>query len=76
MKNKLALTRALGSNRLRHVRCVGAALTLVFMGAVHASAEPTQAPRERLLMNFGWKFHKGTLNVNHWGKYAKNPSCF
>lgn len=21
-------------------------------------------------MNFGWKFHKGELPVNHWGKYA------
>lgn len=28
------------------------------------------APRETLLMNFGWKFHKGELPVNHWGKYA------
>ena len=27
-------------------------------------------PRETLLMNFGWKFHKGELPVNHWGKYA------
>lgn len=34
------------------------------------SQEP--APREKLLMNFGWKFHRGDLRVNHWGKYAKN----
>jgi len=28
--------------------------------------------RETLLMNYGWKFKKGELPVNHWGKYAKN----
>lgn len=31
-----------------------------------------EAERESLLMNFGWKFHKGELPVNHWGKNAKS----
>ncbi len=30
------------------------------------------APRESLLMNYGWKFKKGDLNVNHWDKFAKS----
>jgi len=42
-----------------------AALLLSSFRAAHAAE-----PRETLLMNFGWKFHKGELPVNDWGKYA------
>ena len=42
-----------------------AALLLSSFGTAQAAG-----PRETLLMNFGWKFHKGELPVNHWGKYA------
>jgi beta-galactosidase len=40
--------------------------------ALGVGSAPAGEGRERLLMNFGWKFHKGELPVNHWGKYAKN----
>ena len=42
-----------------------AALLLSSFRAAYAAE-----PRETLLMNFGWKFYKGELPVNHWGKYA------
>ena len=49
--------------------CLG---TIVCLAGGTAAAETPIAGREKLLMNFGWKFHKGELPVNHWGKYAKN----
>ena len=30
--------------------------------------------REKLLMDFGWKFHEGDLPVSHWGKLCKSGS--
>lgn len=47
---------------------------------VPAFAESSSCPgRETLLMNFGWKFHKGALQVNDWyngtksGRYGIEP---
>jgi beta-galactosidase len=47
-------------------------VTVGLAGAGIAAGQDSCASRETLLMNYGWKFHKGELPVNHWGKYAKN----
>ena len=57
------------------MRILKTKLTAVLCAALFLSSFRTAyagEPRETLLMNFGWKFHKGDLPVNHWGKYAKS----
>ncbi|MEI8235358.1 MAG: glycoside hydrolase family 2 TIM barrel-domain containing protein, partial [Verrucomicrobiota bacterium] len=55
-------------------RGLSLAVAILFSVAPAAFGQTSAAApsRERLLMNFGWKFYKGDLRVNHWGKYAKN----
>jgi beta-galactosidase len=45
-------------------------ISVVISFSFSLAASGAAETRETLLMNFGWKFHKGELPVNHWGKYA------
>jgi beta-galactosidase len=49
---------------------INCAVALALLISLAPGAASAAEPRETLLMNFGWKFHKGELPVNHWGKYA------
>ena len=49
----------------------GLAALLPFLVTRADAAETTAPNRETLLMDFGWRFHKGDLPVNHWGKLTK-----
>lgn len=49
---------------------LGLAVGCCLLACFPAFAADTN-PRETLLMNFGWRFQKGDLRVDHWGKLTK-----
>ena len=48
-----------------------ATLCLGLMSSACGQTPAVVQARETLLMDFGWRFHKGDLPVNHWGKLTK-----
>ena len=44
---------------------------LACLGSGTLAGQTDSLPRETLLMDFGWRFHKGDLPVVHWGKLTK-----
>ena len=61
-----------GGFRIWLRRGLALALLSAWGSCAFGQAQEVSSPRETLLMNYGWKFLKGDLKVNHWGKYAKN----
>jgi len=67
-------SRSTATRTNRALRFAGSGLlAMISILGIQMGFAQTESPaRETLLMNNGWKFLKGDLKVNHWGKYAKN----